>query len=143
MLFIKLHVFCETNTMDWSKSLMDVILGIRNILYSSGRFLIIHHQKQFLEWHISVYVKCYVFSKTNPSMGSVLIKDIILTPWIRKVPDNLYQEGLWWNFSWGTYECVISNCKYIGLVDKFQNFKNYKKSKKKNISYNYKNFKNI
>ena len=35
--YIKLYVLCETNPLVHSKSLMDVILGVRNILHGSRK----------------------------------------------------------------------------------------------------------
>ena len=37
VLYIKLYVLCETNPLVHSKSLMDVILGVRNILHGSRK----------------------------------------------------------------------------------------------------------
>ena len=142
--------------MDLSKSLMDVILGIRNVLQASGRFLIIHHQEHFFELHISVVYQMFLIFKDKSIYGVsfnqgchpvFMDQEHSWSSSIRKVLDGI--------FFWGTYECDISNCMYFSWqihwwgwkipqipkfqIPKFQNSKKIKKSKKSKIPKNLQN----
>ena len=67
MLYVKLYVFCETNSLVHSKQFMNVINGIRNFFYASKRF----HQEHFWSTislrHISERHVVYKTFKFGPS----------------------------------------------------------------------------
>ena len=83
--YINLYVLCETNTIIWSKLLMDLILGVKKILHGSGTIpewwpeLVC----QFLCYREVWYINLYVSLDTNPMVWSKLNMGIILG--IRKI----------------------------------------------------------
>ena len=91
----------------------SVIHQIMNVLHASGMFLITHYQEHFFDILV-LYIRYYVFSRTNMLIGSVLRKDVILTSWIRKVPDHPPSgRFLMEIFFGGNYECDLLNCMYF------------------------------
>ena len=128
VLYIKLYVFCETNPMDWSKTLMDVILEIRNVLQASGRFLIIHHHEHLFEGHMSVVYQMLCIFKDKTIYGVsfnqgchpyYVDQEHSWSSSIRKVLDEIFFEEPMSVI----YQIVcIFHGKSIGRVEKFQIF---------------------